>query len=382
MILKNKKIAIIGGGLGGLLLARLLQMRGADVNLYERDFDRTVRQQGATLDLHETSGLAALKKAGLLEPFYSNYRPNAGKTRVVDKDAVIYFDDHLSEGKFNEQRPEIDRGPLRSLLIDSLDEGTILWDRQFVCMEKKGNGWEVHFKQGTAVYADIVIGADGANSKIRSYLTDTKPIYSGVTIVEGNINNAAQHAPTLWKLVRGGKVFALENKQSIILSAKGDGSLSFYTGFKVPENWVHYCGIDFNNIEEVFNWFSKDFSNWNDTWHELFASDDLWFVARPQYHFAANQDWHSQPNLTIIGDAAHRMPPYAGEGANMAFQDACELADCLTSNNFPDLLSAINYYEKNMLSRAADVTKNTLDATGILHSQEGLKWLVNIFSSI
>ncbi len=62
---KDKIIAIVGGGPGGLTLARLLQMNGANVTVYERDASRSARVQGATLDLHEESGLKALRKAGI-----------------------------------------------------------------------------------------------------------------------------------------------------------------------------------------------------------------------------------------------------------------------------------------------------------------------------
>ena len=84
MTLQNKHVAIIGGGPGGLTLARLLQLKDADVKVYERDANKDVRVQGATLDLHEESGLAALQKAGLMDAFKANYRPGAEKMRVVE----------------------------------------------------------------------------------------------------------------------------------------------------------------------------------------------------------------------------------------------------------------------------------------------------------
>ncbi|MDH7462718.1 FAD-dependent monooxygenase [Chitinophagaceae bacterium 26-R-25] len=83
----NKKIAIVGGGPGGLTLARLLQIKGADVKVYERDANKDVRVQGATLDLHDDSGLEALRKAGLMDAFKENYRPNADRIRIVDSSA-------------------------------------------------------------------------------------------------------------------------------------------------------------------------------------------------------------------------------------------------------------------------------------------------------
>src|ERR1700712_2739179 len=97
MLIQNKRIAIVGGGPGGLTLARLLQMNGADVKVYERDLNKNARVQGATLDLHTDSGLKALQKADLLEAFKANYRPGADKMRIVDNNVTIFYDQHEEE---------------------------------------------------------------------------------------------------------------------------------------------------------------------------------------------------------------------------------------------------------------------------------------------
>ncbi|HWV29534.1 MAG TPA: NAD(P)/FAD-dependent oxidoreductase [Dyadobacter sp.] len=380
MILNHQKIAIVGGGPGGLTLARLLQIPGADVHVYERDYGKDARVQGATLDLHEESGLEALRRAGLLDTFYANYRPNAGRMRILDKHGNIHVDDHATEKAFAEDRPEIDRAPLRKILLDSLQEGIVVWDSQFVSMERQDVGWLMHFKNGTRAHADVVIAADGANSKIRPYLTAIAPVYSGVTIVEGNIYNARTNAPRLWELVRGGKIFAFGDEQSLILSAKGEGSLSFYTGCKVGENWVQESGIDFNKKDAVFAWFKEAFGAWNDVWQELFASDEIGLIPRPQYHFPLDQRWEPLPNFTMLGDAAHRMPPYAGEGVNMAMQDAFELAECLTSGAFADIHAAIADYEDRMLKRASEVTQVSLEMTEMLHSADPISQMVAMMS--
>nr|WP_293843836.1 FAD-dependent monooxygenase [uncultured Arsenicibacter sp.] len=136
MLLTNKHIAIIGGGPGGLTLARLLQQKGISVSVYERDATPDARPQGATLDLHEESGLAALREAGLLGEFYRHYRPGAGKLRVVDHTAQLFLDDHAGP-EVAEDRPEIDRGPLQSMLLNALHTGTVIWDSHFIRLEAK-----------------------------------------------------------------------------------------------------------------------------------------------------------------------------------------------------------------------------------------------------
>jgi 2-polyprenyl-6-methoxyphenol hydroxylase-like FAD-dependent oxidoreductase len=383
MSLKNKIIAVVGGGPGGLILARLLQMKGYKVKVYERDKDQYVRQQGATLDLHEESGLKALIAADLLNEFKKHYRPHADKLRLTDHNAVIHVDDHTSgtpvETSGASFRPEIDRGPFRDLVIAALEKDTMVWNSKFVSMQPLNNGWNICFDNGSAVYADLVIAADGANSKLRKYLTNIDPIYSGLTIVEGNIYHAATHAPELWKLVKGGKIFALGMEKSIILSAKGDGSLSFYTGTKEREDWVKTSGINFENKQEIYDWFKERFADWGSGWHELFESDDSYFVPRPQYHFPPEQQWESLSNLTMLGDAAHRMPPYAGEGVNMAMLDALELVEQLTAPDVSDIKTAISKYERAMCQRAAEITEVTLQSMENMHAKDGLKFLVDMF---
>jgi len=380
MIIQDKKIAIVGGGPGGLTLARLLQLKNIEVKVYERDVNKEVRVQGATLDLHEESGLEALRRAGLMDDFKANFRPDAGKLKVIDKNLNIYLDEHAEENSHSEDRPEIDRAPLRKILLGSLQPDTVVWDSHFISMEKYSEGWLLYLKNGTSHYADIVIAADGANSKIRPYITDIQPIYSGVTMVEGNIYDAEMNAPKIWKLVNGGKVFALDNKQTLLFSTKGDGTLTFYTGCKVDEHWVKDSGIDFKDKQQVSDWFKTEFGSWDEIWQELFESDEISIIPRPQYHYPLDQKWETLPNLTMLGDAAHRMPPYAGEGVNMAMQDAYELAECLTNDQFKDVQSAISYYEEKMLERASEVTRLTLENTVLMHSENAIENLMKIFS--
>ncbi|WP_144281880.1 FAD-dependent oxidoreductase [Chryseobacterium echinoideorum] len=378
MNIKDKKIAIIGGGPGGLTLARLLQQGGCNVTVYERDINEDFRVQGANLDLHEESGIAALRKANLLDAFYANYLPDAGKLRIMDNDGKIYLDDHKDEHSA-EHRPEIDRGPLRKILLESLQTGTVVWDSQFVSMKKENEGWKLLFKNGKEYDADIVIGADGANSKIRPYLTDIKPIYSGVTIIEGNIYDAEKNAPHIFNVLKGGKIFAFGNEQSIILSTKGDGSIAFYTGEKVDSNWVKESGIDFGDLAAVKKWFETHFSNWDSMYQELFATDNISIVPRPLFHYSSDQYWATQSNLSIIGDAAHRMPPYAGEGVNMAMLDALELSEELL--HIENIKSAFENYERKMLERAKEVTAITMQNTVELHGSNGLQYILDMFKS-
>jgi 2-polyprenyl-6-methoxyphenol hydroxylase-like FAD-dependent oxidoreductase len=385
MLLQDKKIAIIGGGPGGLTLARLLQLRGAKVHVYERDANRHERVQGGTLDLHHDSGLAALRQACLLDAFRAAYRPGADHMRITDQHATILHDDHAEAqtATFSDVhfRPEIDRGPLRDLLLDSLQPSTVVWDRQFAAMQPAGPAWKITFRNGTIATADLVIGADGANSKIRPFVTPIRPLYSGVMVLEGTVHDAARQAPQVSQLLQGGKLFALGQEKTLVVSAKGDGSLNFYLGFKAPETWPRDSGLNFQNAAQLQAWFRHEFAGWASLWEELFAALTA-CVFRPQYCMPLTQTWPAQPNITLLGDAAHLMPPYAGEGVNMAMLDALELSNCLTSPQFPDLQTAIAHYEQHMRQRAAAVAQDTMEQTEALHAPGGLSYLVGLFSGV
>ncbi|AYL97649.1 FAD-dependent oxidoreductase [Mucilaginibacter celer] len=376
--IKNKNIAIVGGGPGGLTLARLLQMNGPTVKVYERDANKDKRVQGATLDLHEESGLKALEVAGLMEAFNANYRPGADRLRVTDKSGTIVLDEHGAEGgSYN--RPEIDRGPLRKILLESLQPDTVVWDSQFVSLSEHDDTIKLGFKNGTVAYADIVIAADGANSKIRPYITPIKPFYAGISVIEGAVYNSEANSPQIHQLLNGGKIFAMGDEKTLIVSSKGDGSLVFYAGLKTAETWLQDSGIDFKNKAEVFAWFKQEFTGWSNIWDELFVNAEPVFIPRPQYCMPLDQTWDALPNLTMLGDAAHLMPPYAGEGVNMAMLDALELAGCLLNDDYANVHDAIAAYEKQMRARASETAVVTLEQTKSLHSADGLKNLVAMF---
>ncbi len=374
-----KNIAIIGGGPGGLTLARLLQMNGIAVKVYERDEHKDARPKGATLDLHDESGLRALREAGLMEAFNANYRPGADKMCIVDKHANIVLEDNTDkEGEY--ARPEIDRGPLQQILLDSLHPDTVVWNRQFVQLLPQGDDWKLEFKNGDSAFADIVIAADGANSKVRPYITPIKPFFVGVTAVEGAVYHSATESPKIHALLNGGKIFAMGDEKTLIVSSKGDGSLVFYTSFKTDENWITTCGIDFSDKAQVLAWFNKEYACWAEIWQELFENASGDFVPRPQYCMPLSQTWEPLPSLTMLGDAAHLMPPYAGEGVNMAMLDALELSQCLLSKEYPDMPSAIAAYEIQMRARAANTAKETLASTDALHSKDAIDFLINVIS--
>lgn len=383
MLLHHKQIAIIGGGPGGLTLAVLLQQKGVNVRLYERDINEYARVQGSPLDMHEHSGLAALRRAGLLEVFRQNFMPGADRKVIVNELAEVFLSDHdKPEENFGEAyfRPEIDRGTLRKIFLDALRPETVVWDSQFIAMEKQEEGWLLHFSNGATAYADMVIAADGANSRIRPYLTDIQPFYSGITMLEGNVNDPGIHAPQIDALSKGGKIMAFGKGKDLLLGHKGNGDLGFYASLKVPESWAATNGIDYHDRGQVLEWFKGEYTGWDPVWQELFENAETPFIPRLIYCMPLDQTWESRSDLTMLGDAAHVMPPFAGEGANMAMLDALELSNCLTGNAYNTLLDAISAYEAQMREWALVATRESLENGERMHSENALADMLALFN--
>jgi 2-polyprenyl-6-methoxyphenol hydroxylase-like FAD-dependent oxidoreductase len=126
-------------------------------------------------------------------------------------------------------------------------------------------------------------------------------------------------------------------------------------------------------------WFKKEYSDWSSVWYELIENAATSFVPRPIYCMPLDQDWEALPNLTLLGDAAHVMPPFAGEGANTSMFDALELSEYLTSDKYDTLQEAISFYEISMRKRAAAAAKQSLENGERMHSEGALEKMLAVF---
>lgn len=362
-LLQDKKIAVIGGGPGGLTLARLLQRNGAAVNVYERDINKDARIQGAIVDLHFDSGLQVMEAAGLMDAFKASYMPGADKYRLLDKEGNSYLDEYnnSSDAGFGDKhfRPEIGRGALRNMLCDALLPGTMVWDSQLTDMQQVADKWILRFRNGSAAEADIVIGADGYRSKVRAYVTDITALYSGAAIIQGEIDHPETDCPGIYELVNNANLAVMDEGKNMAAQPRGDGGLTFYAASLYPEDWAATSGIDFKKPEEVYAYLAEFYKEWSPVFLQLFKACKQ-FTWRPLNYFPLDQYWEAKNNITIMGDAAHLMPP-SGEGVNTAMLDALDLTTCLTDGEYESIHKAIAAYEQQMRARAAVLGREALD---------------------
>ncbi|WP_153531600.1 FAD-dependent oxidoreductase [Actinomadura macrotermitis] len=346
MTTAHHPIAIIGAGLGGLTLARVLHTRGIQATVFDLEAGRHVRTQGGMLDIHQDSGQAALHAAGLYEPFRELVHPGGEALRLLDHNAVVALqEDDDGTG----DRPEVDRGQLRDLLLDSLPEGTVRWGAKVTGARPLGEGrHEVAFAGGGTITTGLLVGADGAWSRIRPLLSPARPAYTGISFVELDLLDAAVRHPGSADLIGGGSFFALDGRRAVLAHHETDGSLHVYLARRADEDWLD--GIDFTDTAAAKTALLAEFAGWDERFHTLIADADGALVPRRIHALPVGHRWDPVPGVTLLGDAAHLMSPFAGEGANLAMLDGAELGQAVAGHP-GDTGAALAAYEKALFPR-------------------------------
>jgi 2-polyprenyl-6-methoxyphenol hydroxylase-like FAD-dependent oxidoreductase len=355
----EQHITIVGAGLGGLTLASVLHRHGIDATIYELEASATARHQGSVLDMHEESGQLALRKAGLFEAFRKMVIPGGDELRILDKTGTVRWED-----SGNGTRPEVDRGALRDILLQSLPAHFIHWGSKVISVVKlEGGRHEVTLASGETFKTTLLIGADGAWSKVRPLLSDAQPIYLGISFVETHLLDADVRYPESAALVGHGSMFALSDEKGLMTHRDGDGRINVYIALKTPEHWATSSGIDFRDTEAAKLRLLNYFTGWNDQLRALIAESDADLIPRSIYTLPVGHRWERTPGVTLLGDAAHLMSPFAGEGANLAMLDGAELAEAILAHP-DDMETALACYEEASFPRseaaAAASTSNLL----------------------
>jgi 2-polyprenyl-6-methoxyphenol hydroxylase-like FAD-dependent oxidoreductase len=339
-------VTIIGAGLGGLTLARVLHVHGIEATVYEAEPSAQARTQGGQLDLHEHNGQVALEMAGLTEEFHAIIHEGAEANRILDPRGTVLFEepDHGTRG-----RPEALRGDLRQILLDSLPAGTVQWGKKLTSVAALGDGrHRLTFGDGTAVTTSLLVGADGAWSRVRPLVSAAAPTYTGITFVETWLHDADQRHPAAAAAVGAGAMTALVPGQGITAHREAGAILHTYVQLVRPAGW--FDTIDFTDGPAAAARIAAEFDGWAPELTALITDGETAPVKRMIYALPDGHRWDRVPGVTLLGDAAHLMPP-SGEGANLAMLDGAELGQAIAAHP-GDAEAALTAYEQVMFPRS------------------------------
>jgi 2-polyprenyl-6-methoxyphenol hydroxylase-like FAD-dependent oxidoreductase len=250
------------------------------------------------LDLHPQSGQRALRKAGLWEQFDKIARREAETLRIYNPSGEKLLDESSGEGgrpeDFND-RPEVDRKVLRRILLDSLKEDTVKWDSKLAEIEEANDGTlNLKFENRTENSFDVVVGADGAWSKVRSKLTDQKVMYSGIGGLECFITEAESRKPDLAERVGKGMCLTLGKERGIMAQTNSNG-IQIYAFARIPEEWHTSSGINFTAPAAKQQVIDALYSDWEITAKRLVLESDIETSARPLYMLPVDFEWTHNP---------------------------------------------------------------------------------------
>lgn len=339
-------ITIVGAGLGGLTLARVLHVHGISSTVYDADASEHARTQGGQLDLHEHNGQAALEIAGLTEQFHAIINPGGAAMRVLDQDGTV-LGEAPDDGSM--QKPEALRGEIRRILLESLPTGTVQWGKKCVAITPLAEGrHELAFQDGSTVQTDILVGADGAWSKVRHLLSDQTPEYASMSYVETYLQDVEQRHPAAARTVGDGALYALIPGKGFLAHREPNDVIHTYAVLSRPLEW--FADIDFMNADTARSRIATEFDGWAPELTALIADSDTPPVLRSIHQLPDRHRWPRTAGVTLLGDAAHVTVP-GGEGANLAMLDGAELGQAIATHP-DDLEAALSAYETQMFPRA------------------------------
>ncbi|KAF1816273.1 salicylate hydroxylase [Eremomyces bilateralis CBS 781.70] len=367
--------------------------------------DEDLAKPVGMLDLHEESGLAAIRECGVYDAFLPLTGECAESNIVADQDGNLLWAD---QGELS-LRPEISRNALHRLLVSNLPPESIQWSHKLVSATSitvSGHTeTELDFGAHGKHTFDLVIGADGAWSKVRNVLTDVKPRYSGIQNINVTIRHITSKYPKLAELVGAGTFMALGTKHGVMSQRTSQDSARIYFVLSTAdEHFATVFGLEGKSAEQAKDILLNHdalLKPWGSIIKELVAvacdeesADNPGTAAdiKPLYMLPVGHTWENRPGVTLIGDASHLMCPWAGEGVNLAMWDSLLLSRAIIqayegaegeSRSFQSALDPlVKAFEVDMWARAKEKADETVANCELMFGgDDSAKAMADMFKS-
>jgi salicylate hydroxylase len=355
------KVAIAGGGVGGLTAAAALARKGIECTVYEQAPELSAA--GASLQLGPNA-LRLMDEIGLLPALREiGVRPDAVDfVRWTDGSLLLHtplgaaMEEHFGAPQLDFYRPDLHRR-----LLDALAPGTVMMGVAVKALEQTDAAVTLTLADGKRVQADVAVAADGIRSPIRQQLAGAdEPEFSGTVVYRGVI--AREHALDLHPdHINRYWLGPYRHGVSYWISA---GQLLAVNCAAQHAEWAHESWTLEAPADEALEYFA----DWDEGLRERMRRCGTMlrgavFVRRPLEHW-------SYGRVTLLGDAAHAMEPFQAQGAAQAVEDAYVLAECLADQP-DDAFGALRRYEVIRMNRAVGLQTSSHAAAESFYLPEG-----------
>jgi len=318
------KVIIVGAGISGLTLAAALAQLAPriEVEIFERDATSAERRRGYAIGLKGDTGLEVLGRLGLRDEVLTNGAQRVTNFVITDRQGRTLL--ALPSGNDQHQTWRVQRDHLQAVLAAASPTTSVQYGFQAIGYESIDIRHRVIFTGGRHIDGDVVVGCEGVDSALRRQLVGDSPHFLGLSAITGDAALSVDD-----RLLSGGYFMTLGDQGDSFFCYPQPGGVHFsYTSHVEPS------ALESTSQPELLGQVQAATSDWHQLVRSIAAAADPDSI-KPRGYYDREPKHVRDGNVWLIGDAAHPMSPFQGQGANTAMVDSVALAELLGSGNLP-----------------------------------------------